>query len=98
MFRKLLIGSLVVIAATVAMLFAWMNPTVVTLDLAFASFDVSIAVAVMAGLVVGWLFGLGCMAFYVLKLIRQSRSLRKSLRLAEAEVSNLRGLPTHDAG
>ncbi len=98
MLRKLLIGLLVVLFAAVAIIFAWLNPEVVKLDLAFASFEIAIATAVIAGLAVGWLFGLFCVGAYLVSVMRERRRLKKALRLAEAEVSNLRGLPMRDAG
>ena len=98
MLKKLLIGLLVALFAAVAIIFAWLNPGVVSLDLAFASFDIPIATAVIAGLAVGWLFGLSCVGTYLLTVMRERRRLKKALKLAEAEVSNLRGLPTRDAG
>ena len=98
MLKNVLIGLLMIVVAALAVLFAWLNPSLVQLDLAFASYEISIAMAVTAGVVLGWLFGLACAASYITTLIRQRRRLRKALKLAEAEVSNLRGLPMQDAG
>jgi uncharacterized membrane protein YciS (DUF1049 family) len=98
MLKNLLIGLVIIAVAALAVLFAWLNPSLVQLDLAFASYEISIAMAVTAGVVLGWLFGLACAVAYITTLMRQRRRLRKALKLAEAEVSNLRGLPTQDAG
>jgi len=98
MFKNLLIGLLVVVVAAIATVFAWLNPGQVTLDLAFAGFETTIAMAVIVALVVGWLFGLACIGIYIISLLRQRRRLRRALTLAETEVSNLRGLPMQDAG
>lgn len=98
MLKKLLIGLLVALFAAIAIIFAWLNPGVVNLDLAFASFDIPIAIAVIVGLAVGWLFGLSCVGAYLVTVVRERRRLKKALKLAEAEVSNLRGLPMRDAG
>lgn len=98
MLRNLLVGLVIIAVTALAVLFAWLNPSQVQLDLAFASYEISIAMAVTGGLVLGWLFGLACAASYIATLMRQRRRLRKQLKLAEAEVSNLRGLPMQDAG
>ena len=45
----------------------------------------------------GWLFGLLCAAMVLLKSAGDHRKLRKSLRLAEAEVRTLRSMPIQDA-
>ena len=45
----------------------------------------------------GWFFGVACITFFVLKLAAERRQLRKSLRLAEAEVTSLRRMPMQDA-
>ena len=97
MLRKLLIGLLVALFASVAIIFAWLNPGMVKLDLAFASFDIPMATAITASLVIGWLFGLACVGAYLLSIMRERRRFKKALKLAEAEVANLRGLLMRDA-
>jgi uncharacterized integral membrane protein len=97
MFRNLMIGLVVLLVLAVAIIFTVLNPETVQLDLAFSSFQTPISLAMSASFVMGWLFGLLCMLIYVLGLLRERRALRKSLRLADTEVANLRGLPMQDA-
>jgi len=97
MFRNLMIGLVVLLVLAVAIIFTVLNPETVQLDLAFSSFQAPISLAMSASFVFGWFFGLLCMLIYVLGLLRERRALRKSLRLADAEVANLRGLPMQDA-
>jgi putative membrane protein len=98
MLNNIVIGLLVLAVAALAIVFSWLNPGAVTLDLAFASFEIPLSMAVIAGLIAGWLFGLACTGAYLFSHVRERRRLRKALKLAEAEVANLRGLPMQDAG
>ena len=47
--------------------------------------------------VLGMVFGMLCMTVFVFRLINERRSLRRSLRISESEVSSLRNLPLSDA-
>ena len=47
--------------------------------------------------VAGWVFGILCGALVLLRLYLDRRQLRKSLKLAEAEVRSLRSMPMQDA-
>jgi len=98
MLKNLLIGFVVVVVLGLAVILGVLNPSAVRIDLAFASFETPLALVISVSFVVGWLFGLLCMLAYVMRLLRERRSLRKALRLADTEVANLRGLPMQDAG
>lgn len=89
---------IVVLAILLAMIvFASQNPGVIEVDLVFARVESSLPLAFTIVFVGGWLFGLLCISVYVLRLVNERRRLRKSLRIAEAEVSSLRNLPMQDA-
>jgi hypothetical protein len=47
--------------------------------------------------VLGILFGMLCMTAFVFRMIKERRTLRRSLRVSESEVSSLRNLPLSDA-
>ena len=99
MIRTLLLIVLVVLAAVIAFVFAYMNPGTVSLDLAFAQFDeVQKAGAFVLTLAVGWILGALSASLLVLRLVRDRRKLRRDVRLAEAEADNLRSLPLRDGG
>jgi uncharacterized integral membrane protein len=97
MIRKIGVGLLVLIIFLLMLLFTSINPGVIKIDLAFVEVEPSIPVAFAVTFVLGWLFGLACMSVFVVKLINERRRLRKSLRVAESEVSSLRSLPIADA-
>ena len=61
--------------------------------LAIAAVALALAVAFGAG----WIFGLMCAGLILFKTVSERRTLRKSLRLAEAEVKTLRSMPIQDA-
>lgn len=98
MVRTLLFLLVVVFVALIAVVFAWLNPGTISLDLAFGKFDVLKSLAFALTLAVGWALGLVSALAYLLKVTNERRKLRKAVRLAEAELSNLRSLPLHDAG
>ncbi|MBT8421895.1 MAG: LapA family protein [Gammaproteobacteria bacterium] len=97
MLRYILFIFIVLFVFLTAVVFAASNPGVMTLDLAFTEFELQKSLALILFLGAGWLFGMLCAGVVTLKLMAERRQLRKALQLAEAEVSSLRSMPTHDA-
>lgn len=97
MIRSLLVTVLVLIFIGLAAIFAALNPGRVSLDFAFLATEIEISLAIIGAVAVGWIFGITCALFGLLRLIAQRRSLRRALRLAEQEVQALRSLPVLDA-
>ncbi len=97
MIRKIAIVLLIVIIFVLMLWFTRINPGLIEIDLAFGVIEPSISLAFSVTFVFGWLFGLACTAFFIIKLVNERRRLRKSLRIAESEVSSLRSLPIADA-
>jgi uncharacterized membrane protein YciS (DUF1049 family) len=77
--------------------FASVNSGEIDVDLLFSSVTTSIPVAFTVTFAIGWLFGLLCTALWAMRLVRERRQLRRSLKLSESEVSSLRNLPLTDA-
>jgi uncharacterized membrane protein YciS (DUF1049 family) len=96
MLRYLLFAVLFVVFLG-ALVFASVNSGPLTLDLAFTEVDTTVSLALLAFFAAGWIFGLACVAFFLLKMAAERRQLRKSLKLAEAEVTSLRRMPMQDA-
>lgn len=88
---------LVLLVFVLMVWFTSLNPGGVTIDLAFGTVEPTIALALSVTFVLGWLFGLACTAFYVMKLLNERRRLRGELRQSRSEVSSLRSLPIADA-
>ncbi len=97
MIRKIAIALLIVIIFVLMLWFTRINPGLIEIDLAFGVIEPSIPMAFSVTFVLGWLFGLLCTAFVVIRLVNERRRLRKALRIAESEVSSLRSLPIADA-
>ena len=98
MIRTLLLSVIGVAVLVVAAGFAWLNPGDVTLDLGIGVFELPLAYVVIAVFAVGWLFGLAAASVWVFRAAGQRRRAARELRLAEAEVANLRRMPDADAG
>ena len=89
---------LVAIAVLVAMfVFTSKNTDEIEVDLLFSKVPTTVPIAFTVVFAVGWLFGLACTAFWALRMVRDRRSLKRSLQVSESEVSSLRNLPLNDA-
>jgi uncharacterized membrane protein YciS (DUF1049 family) len=97
MLRYVLFILVVLFVFIVAVIFAASNPGTLTLDLAFTRFEMQKSLAFILFLGIGWLFGVLCAGFLMLRLLSERRQMRKALELAEAEVKSLRSMPMQDA-
>ncbi len=97
MLRRIITLAVIFLLLVVVVVFTWLNRGPISLDLGFFAVDTQIAVAFTITFALGWLFGLFCAGFFVLKSMNERRRLRKSLAAAEQEVSSLRSLPLQDA-
>ena len=95
-FRYVIFGVLLVVFL-IAIVFASVNTEPVTLDLAFREVETTLSLAMLMFFAAGWIFGVLCVGFYLVRLYAERRQLRKSLQLAEAEVTSLRRMPMQDA-
>lgn len=96
--RKTVLLMSLLLVALLAAVFAYNNPDTVSVDVGFTRLDdVSIALAFAVCFGIGWLFGLMTAGLALFRMTREKRRLRRNLKLAEAEVSNLRSLPLQDA-
>ena len=97
MLKRIGFFVLVVLIFGLILWFTKINPGSVELDLAFSRIEASIPLAFSVTFIIGWLFGLACTGIFIVRLVNERRQLRKSLRVAESEVSSLRNLPIADA-
>jgi uncharacterized membrane protein YciS (DUF1049 family) len=97
MVRNLIFLVVIFSGLLFATVFAALNPGLMTLDLAFEETEVPKSLALAVAFATGWIFGLLCAGIMLIKAIAEHRKLRRSLRLAEAEVKTLRSMPIQDA-
>ncbi len=97
MLKRIGLAILILLIVIVMATFTANNTGMVDIDLAFAEVHTSIPLAFTVTFALGWLFGILCLGFYVLKLLNERRVLRRTLRMSESEVSSLRNLPLSDA-
>ena len=97
MLRNILVGAVVVTILVITIVFSASNPGLIDLDLVFVQVEIQKSLAVILVFGFGWVFGLFCAVLLLLRFVNERRKLRKSLRLAEAEVKTLRSMPLQDA-
>jgi len=97
MLRYVFFFLITIVVFIVAVIFAAINPAPLRLDLAFMELEMSTSLAMIAFLGAGWLFGMICAGILQLKFFAEQRQLRKSLRIAKAELESLRSIPSRDA-
>lgn len=93
MIRKIVLITLAIAVFALAAFFASVNPDIVPVDLLFGKIEASLTVVIVVSLGLGWVLGLLSMSVVVLRMMAQRRKLRRSLRIADKEVLNLRSMP-----
>lgn len=89
-----LITFLVVL--TVGLAFAVLNAEPVEIDYYFGSWRLSLSLVIVFSLLIGVLAGVIASLGFVFRLKREISALRKSGKLADEELANLRALPVRD--
>jgi len=97
MFKRIALIFVVLFVIVIVFTFTARNPGTIAVDLAFLEVETSIPLAFTVTFALGWLFGVISMGLLAWRLIRERRSLKRSLRASESEVSSLRSLPLTDA-
>ena len=77
--------------------FSSVNKGELEVDLLFRSWSTTIPMAFSLVFGLGFMFGLACTALWALRLVNERRTLKRSLKVSESEVSSLRNLPLTDA-
>ena len=88
---------LIVILFAAMFTFTALNTGQVELDLGFIKRSFPISMTLVATFVLGMIAGMLCMTAFVFRMINERRTLKRSLRMSESEVSSLRSLPLSDA-
>jgi putative membrane protein len=94
--KRIITFALILLVSLLGLTFALMNAETVQLNYYFGNLQAPLSLVVVIAIIIG--AGLGVLASMgiVLGQKRELAKLRKSARLAEQEVSNLRSLPLKD--
>ncbi|MDX1250947.1 MAG: LapA family protein [Gammaproteobacteria bacterium] len=84
------------VVLTIGLAFAALNAEPVEIDYYFGSWRLSLSLVIVFSLLVGVLAGIIASLGFVFRLKREISALRKSGKLAEEELANLRALPVRD--
>ena len=95
--KRIGLALLIVLIFSAMVVFTAGNPDDVSVKLLHWEFTSPVSLAFTISFAVGWLVGVICMGLYALKVSRERRMLKRSLRMSESEVSSLRSLPLSDA-
>lgn len=97
MIQRILLVLTVILVLIAVFTFTARNSGDIELDLVFGVVSPSVPIAFVVTLAIGWLFGVLSMGLFAIRLLRQRRALKRSLKASESEVSTLRSLPLSDA-
>lgn len=96
--RAILLAVVLAAFVLLAAMFAYLNPQPIDIDIGVARLQgISMAVAFIIVLGIGWAFGVLSATFALLRSANERRRLRKDLRYVEAELASLRETATQDA-
>ncbi|MGD8689685.1 MAG: LapA family protein, partial [Gammaproteobacteria bacterium] len=84
---------LLVLVAVLAATFAWKNVQMVQLDVLVGQVPVYLPVLLLAAVAVGVVLGILASLGSIIKLRRERARLKHAVKMAEAEVNNLRSIP-----
>lgn len=93
-FLKLLF---VIVIVAIGLAFHTRNSNLVSIDYYLGQVDLSISIIVIGSVLIGAVLGFITSFGLILPLRRERSKLRKSVKTAEQEVSNLRSIPLQDA-
>lgn len=94
---RILSGIFLLILALLAIIFACLNAETVSLNYYLGTKEFPLSLLLVMVLFIGAVLGLLVGLFLYLKAKNHSRRLQQRLKVAEAEVANMRSLPLKDA-
>lgn len=97
MLKRAAFGILIIVLFVAMFTFTALNTGRVELDLGFFERSFPISITLVVTFIFGMVVGMLCMTVFVFRLINERRTLKRSLRATESEVSSLRNIPLSDA-
>ena len=95
--KRLALAVILLFTLVLVAWFASLNPGSIKIDLAFGVIEPPVSLAFAVTFLFGWLFGISCIGFYVMRIAAERRRLKSELQVSQSEVSSLRSLPIADA-
>lgn len=77
--------------------FAYRNSMPVNVDLWVRSFELGLPFVIFFALAAGWVIGVVSVSGVIVRQLREIRRLKRSMKLAETEINNLRSIPIRNA-
>lgn len=97
MIKKIVLVILVISIFITTLWFNNNNSELITIDLEIVSFTYSASIIFAVILFAGWLFGILCCSFYILKLLNERRLLRSTIKSKEKTISDSKHKTIKDA-
>ena len=97
MIKKIVLIILVISIFITTLWFNNNNSELITIDLEIVSFTYSASIIFAVILFAGWLFGILCCSFYILKLLNERRLLRSTIKSKEKTISDSKHKTLKDA-
>jgi putative membrane protein len=94
--KRIVIFALLLIVALLGLSFALLNADTVQLKFYFGEVEAPLSLVVVLAMIVGAALGVLASLGMVLAQKRELARLRRSVKIAETEVTNLRALPLKD--
>ena len=97
MIKKIVLIILMISIFITTLWFNNNNSELITIDLEIVSFTYSASIIFAVILFAGWLFGILCCSFYILKLLNERRLLRSTIKSKEKTISDSKHKTIKDA-
>lgn len=94
---SLIRNLIIVVALILGAVFGYLNYASTSVNLLWGTIDAPLVVLLALAFVAGLLIAFVVLGLKIIKLRSKLSSSRRKLRDAEAEISNLRSMPIHDA-
>ncbi len=94
--KRIIFLVIFLLVSVVGLSFALMNAETVTLSYYFGTIEAPLSIVVVISIALGALLGVSTSMVMVLGLKQEIARLRRSVKVTEKEVANLRSLPLKD--
>lgn len=95
--KRIIIFTILLLVALVGLSFALINAEMVSLNFYFNSIQAPLSLVMVVSLAIGAVMGVVASLWVVIGLKRELAKMRKSAKVSEKEIANLRSLPMKDS-